>query len=56
MALNSMGRDISGREKTESSFTTILIGIFLITLLFISYNIFLNTKPEVGGAETERAD
>ena len=39
-------------EQNESRLTTVLIGIFLITLLFITYNIFLNTKPAVGGIET----
>ncbi len=47
-----MEKNYFNRDRTKPEVTTILIGIFLITLLFITYNIFLNTKPAVGGIET----
>jgi nucleoid-associated protein YgaU len=44
-------RSITNNKKSESGFTTILVGIILISLLFASYNIFLNKKPATGSTQ-----
>jgi nucleoid-associated protein YgaU len=41
-------RSFSNNKRSESGFTTTLVGIFLITVLFISYNKFLNATPTTG--------